>query len=47
MNTKKSTDNIKSYIYNLGVDIVGIADLSKLVNMPVGLKIDLKDLFDK
>lgn len=47
MNTKTPTENIKSFICNLGVDIVGIADLSKLVNMPVGLKIDLKDLFDK
>ena len=47
MNTNKSAKNIKSFIYNLGVDIVGIADLSKLVNMPVGLKIDIKDLFDK
>lgn len=47
MNTKTPTENIKSFICDLGVDIVGIADLSKLVNMPVGLKIDLKDLFDK
>jgi epoxyqueuosine reductase len=47
MNTKNSTKNIKSLIYNLGIDIVGIADLSKLINMPVGLKINLKELFDK
>jgi hypothetical protein len=47
MNTKTSTENIKSFIYNLGVDIAGTADLSKLVNMPVGLKIDLRDLFHK
>lgn len=47
MSTKISTENIKSFIKNLGVDIVGITDMSKLVNMPVGLKFDLKDLFDK
>lgn len=47
MNTKKYTKNIKSHIYNLGVDIVGIADLSKLVNMQAGLKINLTELFDK
>ena len=46
-NTKKTTKNIKSLIYNLGIDIIGIADLSKLVNMRVGLKINLKELFDK
>ncbi len=47
MNTISSTKNIKSFIYNLGVDIVGIADLSKLINMPVGFKINLTELFDK
>ncbi len=36
-----NTENFKSFIYNFGVDIVGIADMSKLVNMPVGLKINL------
>ncbi len=42
-----NTENFKSFIYNFGVDIVGIADMSKLVNMPVGLKINLSELFDR
>ena len=45
MNTKKSTESIKSFIKKLGVDIVGIADMSKLVNMQAGLKINLPELF--
>jgi len=47
MNTITPTKNIKSFIYNLGVDIVGIADMSKLDNIPVGLNINLKKLFKK
>lgn len=47
MKIKISTKNIKSLIYNLGVDIVGIADMSKLGNMSVGLKINLTQLFKK
>jgi len=47
MKIKISTKNIKSLIYNLGVDIGGIADMSKLGNMPVGLKINLTQLFKK
>jgi epoxyqueuosine reductase QueG len=47
MNTIASTKNIKSFIYNLGIDIVGITELSKLGNIPVGLNIDLTKLFKK
>ncbi len=42
-----STKHIKSFIYKLGIDIVGIAELSKLCKMPVGLNINLSDLFKK
>jgi epoxyqueuosine reductase len=47
MDTITSTRKIKSFIYNLGVDIIGIADMSKIENIPVGLNIDLTDLFRK
>ncbi len=47
MKTKTSTKNIKAFICNLGIDIVGIAELTKLDNIPVGLNIDLSDLFKK
>ncbi len=47
MNRKTSTQNIKTFIYNLGIDIVGIAELSELGNIPVGLNIDLTELFKK
>jgi hypothetical protein len=47
MDTITSTRKIKSFIYNLGVDLVGIADMSKIENIPVGLNIDLTDLFRK
>ena len=40
-----STKNIKSFIYSLGIDIVGTAELSELGNIPVGLNINLSDLF--
>ena len=39
-----STKNIKSFIYSLGIDIVGTAELSELGNIPVGLNINLSDL---
>ena len=42
-----ATKNIKSFIYSLGIDIVGIAELSELGNIPVGLTINLSDLFKK
>lgn len=42
-----STNSLKSFINNLGIDIVGIAELSELVNMPAGLDISLFDLFKK
>jgi len=47
MNTKTSTQNIKTFICNLGIDLVGIADLTELDNIPVGLNIDLTELFKK
>lgn len=47
MNTITSTGNIKSFIKNLGIDIVGVAELSGLARMPAGIKIDLSDLFKK
>jgi len=43
----ESTNNIKKYIADLGVDIVGIADLSGLKSIPVGIDIDLSDLFNR
>jgi len=46
-NTNNSTKTIKSYIRNLGIDMVGIAGLSAIGNIPVGLNIDLPDLFKK
>jgi epoxyqueuosine reductase QueG len=46
-NTINYTKTIKSYICNLGIDIVGIAGLSALCKIPVGLNIDLPDLFKK
>ncbi len=46
-NKMTSTQNIKSFIYNLGIDIVGIAELSKLSNIPVGIHIDLTEFFKK
>jgi epoxyqueuosine reductase len=42
-----STNRLKAFIHNLGIDIVGIASLTELVNMPVGLNIDLWDLFKR
>ena len=42
-----STNHIKSFINKLGIDIVGIAELSKLCKMPAGLKINLSELFKK
>ena len=47
MNTIEATENIKSFIHSCGIDIVGIADLSELRNIPVGLNIDLSDFFKK
>ena len=45
--TQLATKAIKSFIYNLGMDMVGIADLSKMGNIPVGLNINLADFFKK
>jgi epoxyqueuosine reductase len=45
--TSKATIELKSHIIDCGVDIVGIADLSSLKNIPVGMNIDLSDLFKK
>lgn len=42
-----ATKKIKSFIHSRGIDIVGIADLSELVNIPVGLDIDLAGFFKK
>ena len=39
MNIIESTKSIKSFIHSRGIDIVGIADLSELRNIPVGLNI--------
>lgn len=51
MNSKEkviaSTRDIKSFIHNLGIKIIGIADLSGLTRMPAGIKIDLSELFKK
>lgn len=47
MNPKTSTKNIKSFIRHLRIDIAGIAGLSKLVNIPAGLNIDLAEFFQK
>lgn len=47
MNPKTSTQNIKTFICNLDIDIVGIAELAKLDNIPVALNIDLTKLFQK
>lgn len=45
MTPKTATKNIKSFIRHLGIDIVGIADLSKLSSIPAGLNIDLAKFF--
>lgn len=42
-----STQKLKSFIHSLGIDIVGIASLSGLDNMPVGINIDLAEFFKK
>lgn len=42
-----STQYIKSFIHRLEIDIVGIADLSELSNIPVGLSINISDIFKK
>ncbi len=47
MNAKTASKNIKAFICNLGIDIVGIADLTKLDNIPVGLNIDPTALFKR
>lgn len=44
---EKSTKEIKAFIHDLGIDLVGIADLSKLDEMQAGLDINLADLFQK
>ena len=47
MDTKSSTQNIKSFIRDIGIDIVGIADLSKLVTIPSGITMNLMKFFQK
>ncbi len=47
MNRKTYTQNIKTFISNLGIDLVGIAELTKLDNIPAGLNINLTELFKK
>jgi len=47
MNRNESTRSIKFFIQSLGIDIVGIADLSGLRNIPAGLNINLSDFFKK
>ena len=42
-----STNKLKSFISNLGIDLVGVASLSGMDNMPVGLDINLSDFFKK
>ena len=42
-----STKKLKLFIHNLGIDIVGVASLSGMHNTPVGLNINLSDLFKK
>jgi epoxyqueuosine reductase len=42
-----STNKLKSFIRNLGIDLVGVASLSGMDNMPVGLDINLSDFFKK
>ena len=42
-----STKNIKSYILNLGAEIVGIADLNALKNIPAGITVNLTQFFEK
>jgi epoxyqueuosine reductase QueG len=42
-----STQNIKSFIYNLGIDLIEIVDLSQVGDIPVGLHIDLTEFFKK
>lgn len=47
MSPISSTKNIKSFIREIGIDIVGIADLSKLVTIPTALTINLTNFFQK
>jgi epoxyqueuosine reductase len=47
MSVIESTNNIKSFIHGLGIDIVGIANISDLCNMPVGLSFNLSDFLNK
>jgi epoxyqueuosine reductase QueG len=43
----KSTKNVKSFIRGLGIDLAGIADLSELKNIPVGIHINPAQLFQQ
>lgn len=47
MNTQTTTQKLKTLILNLGIDLVGIADISKLSNIPLGLAIDPVKLFER
>ena len=47
MTPDASTTEVKSFIRSLGIDILGIADLSKLTDIPKGLDIDLNAFFLK
>ncbi len=47
MNAVESTQRLKLFIRSRGIDIVGLADLSKLVNMPAGINISLPEFFKK
>ncbi|MDP2301374.1 MAG: hypothetical protein Q8N03_02980 [Ignavibacteria bacterium] len=43
----ESTTNVKSFIHNLGIDIIGIANLNELKGIPVGLNINCSQLFQQ
>ncbi len=44
---KSETQRLKLFIRNLGIDLVGIADLERLAGIPVGIPLDLTNLLEK
>ena len=43
----QNVQDLKAHIFSLGINIVGVAELSKLSNIPAGLSIDLTKFFKR